>query len=198
MVSKRIVVSPEDRAELERIVRSRRAERRMVERAQVVLAAAEGLSAREIAERVGCSEKLAGRWRARYERDGMKGLGDAPRSGRPLTHGPDQRALLIAKACTRPPQTESGQRRERWTHRQLGEAVGISESQAHVILSRAEIKPHRTEYWVMTDFDQPYFEERCSEVCGLYLDPPENALVLSIDELCEASHNSSDVKSSVM
>jgi hypothetical protein len=67
-----------------------------------------------------------------------------------------------------------------------------------VILSRAEIKPHRTEYWVMTDFDQPYFEERCSEVCGLYLNPPENALVLSIDELCEASHNSSDVKSSVM
>jgi hypothetical protein len=51
-----------------------------------------------------------------------------------------------------------------------------------VILSRAEIKPHRTEYWVMTDFDQPYFEERCSEVCGLYLNPPENALVLSIDE----------------
>ena len=182
MVSKRIVVSPEDRAELERIARSRRAERRMVERAEVVLAAAEGFSAREIAERVGCSVKLAGRWRARYERDGMEGLGDAPRSGRPLTHGPDQRALLIAKACTRPPQTESGQRRERWTHRQLGEAVGISESQAHVILSRAEIKPHRTEYWVMTDFDQPYFEERCSEVCGLYLNPPENALVLSIDE----------------
>ena len=108
MVSKRIVVSPEDRAELERIARSRRAERRMVERAEVVLAAAEGLSAREIAERVGCSEKLAGRWRARYERDGMKGLNDAPRSGRPLTHGPDKRALLIAKACTRPPETESG------------------------------------------------------------------------------------------
>jgi transposase len=182
MVSKRIVVSPEDRAELERIVRSRRAERRMVERAEVVLAAAEGFSAREIAERVGCSIKLAGRWRARYERAGLDGLRDLPRSGRPLTHGPERRALLIAKACTRPPETESGQRRERWTHRELGEQVGISESQAHVILSRAEIKPHRTEYWVMTDFDQPYFEERCSEVCGLYLDPPANALVLSIDE----------------
>ncbi|MGO9898656.1 MAG: IS630 family transposase [Solirubrobacteraceae bacterium] len=182
MVSKRIVVSPEDRAELERIVRSRRAGRRMVERAQVVLGAAEGLSAREIAERLGCSEKLAGRWRARYERDGITGLRDAPRSGRPLTHGPEKRALLIAKACTRPPQTESGQRRERWTHRQLGEAVGISESQAHVILSRAEIKPDRTEYWAMTDFDQPQFEQRASEVCGLYHDPPRNALVLSIDE----------------
>src|ERR1035437_5896349 len=148
----------------------------------VGLGAAEGFSAREIAERVGCSEKLADRWRARYERDGIEGLRDRPRSGRPLTHGPERRALLIAKACTRPPETESGQRRERWTHRELGEQVGISESQAHVILSRAEIRPHRTEYWVMTDFDQPYFEERCSEVCGLSLAPPANALVLSIDE----------------
>jgi len=182
MVSKRIEVGPEDRAELERVVRSRRAERRLVERAEVVLAAAEGLPAREIAARVGCSEKLVGRWRARYERDGMSGLGDKPRSGRPVIHEAEARALLIAKACTRPPETPEGQRRERWTHRELGEAVGISESQAHVILSRAEIKPHRTEYWVMTDFDQPEFEERAGEVCGLYLDPPAGALVLSIDE----------------
>jgi len=182
VVSKRISVSAEDRAELERIVRARRCERRVLERAQIVLLAAEGMSAAAIAERVGCSAKLVMRWRSRYEREGLAGLGDLPRSGRPLTHGPEKRALLIAKACTRPPETESGQRRERWTHRQLGEAVGISESQAHVILSRAEIKPHRTEYWVMTDFDQPYFEERTSEVCGLYLNPPENALVLSLDE----------------
>src|ERR1035437_3266199 len=113
---------------------------------------------------------------------GLGGGRARPRRARPSPRGPVRRALLIAKACTRPPETESGQRRERWTHRELGEQVGISESQAHVILSRAEIRPHRTEYWVMTDFDQPYFEERCSEVCGLYLDPPANALVLSIDE----------------
>jgi len=118
MVSKRIEVGPEDRVELERIVRSRCAERRMVERAAVVLAAAEGLPAREIAVRVGCSTKLVGRWRARYERDGIDGLGDQPRSGRPLTHAAETRALLIAKACTRPPQTPEGQRRERWTYRE--------------------------------------------------------------------------------
>ena len=179
---RRIGLDGEDRAELERIARAASAEARMVERARIVLAAAEGLTAAQIAERVGCAERTAKKWRGRYAESGMEGLRDAPRSGRPLTHGPQTRALLIAKACTRPPETESGQRRERWTHRQLGEAVGISESQAHVILSRAEIKPHRTEYWVMTDFDQPSFEERCSEVCGLYLNPPENALVLSIDE----------------
>jgi hypothetical protein len=92
------------------------------------------------------------------------------------------RALLIAKACTRPPDTESGQRRGRWTHRELAEQVGMSQSQAHVILSGADIKPHRTQSWVMTDFDQPEFEARAGEVCGLYLDPPAGALVLSIDE----------------
>jgi transposase len=182
MAGKRIEVVAEDRVVLEQIVRSRRAERRMFQRAQIVLFAAEGLSAPEISRRVGCSDKLVKRWRGRYERDGLDGLAEAPRSGRPLTHGPDVRALLIAKACTRPPDTESGQRRERWTHRELAEAVGMSESQAHVILSRAEIKPHRTESWVMTDFDQPEFEARAGEVCGLYLDPPAGALVLSIDE----------------
>jgi transposase len=131
---------------------------------------------------VGCSLPTVVKWRGRYAAQGLDGLGDAARSGRPLTHGPDARALLIAKACTRPPDTESGQRRERWTYEQLGEAVGISASQAHVILSRADIKPHRTESWVMTDFDQPEFEARAGEVCGLYLDPPAGALVLSIDE----------------
>src|ERR1035437_10778172 len=96
MVSKRVVVSPEDRAELERIVRSRRAGRRMVERAEVVLGAAEGFSASEIAERGGCSEKLADRWRAGDERDGIEGLRDRPRSGGPLTHGAERGGVFVA------------------------------------------------------------------------------------------------------
>jgi hypothetical protein len=55
-------------------------------------------------------------------------------------------------------------------------------SQAHVILARAEIKPHLSECWIMSDFSKPEFEERCGEVCGLYVDPPENVLVVSLDE----------------
>ena len=58
----------------------------------------------------------------------------------------------------------------------------MSASQAHVILQRAEIKPHRTDYWMMTDYSRPEFEERLGEICGLYVDPPENVLVVSIDE----------------
>ena len=181
-VGKRLVVSDEDRVELERIVRAASSEVRMVERARIVLCAAEGHTAARIAERVGCGERTAKKWRSRYARGGIAGLRDAPRPGPPLTHGPEVRALLIAKACTRPPATPEGARQERWTYEQLGEAVGMSGSQAHVILSRAAIKPHLTEYWIMSDFSEPEFEERCGEVCGLYVDPPENVLVVSIDE----------------
>ena len=181
-VIKQIEVTVEDRAELERIVRAVSSEVRMVERARIVLAAAEGLKGVEIAERVGCSEPTVVKWRGRYAKKGMDGLRDAPRSGAPLTHGPETRALLIAKACTRPESTAEGARRERWTYKELGAQVGMSASQAHVILSRAEIKPHRTDYWMMTDYSRPEFEERLGEICGLYVDPPENVLVVSLDE----------------
>ena len=154
----------------------------MVERARIVLAAAQGMTGKEIAAEVDCSLPTVVKWRGRYDILGIAGLRDAPRSGAPLTHGPETRALLIAKACTRPDPSEEGARRERWTYEQLGREVGMSASQAHVILSRAEIKPHRTDYWMMTDFSQPEFEERMGEICGLYVDPPENVLVVSIDE----------------
>jgi transposase len=155
---------------------------RLVERARIVLAAAEGLKGLEVADRVGCSEPTVVKWRGRYARDGLDGLRDAPRSGPPLTHGPVTRALLIAKACTGPKPTAEGARRERWTYEELGSEVGMSGSQAHVILARAEIKPHLSECWIMSDFSKPEFEERCGEVCGLYVDPPENVLVVSLDE----------------
>jgi transposase len=181
-VVRQIEVAEEDRAELERIVRAVSSEVRMVQRAQIVLCAAEGKTAEGIARAVGCSKPTVTKWRGRYAQHGIEGLRDAPRSGHPLTHGPRARALLIAKACTRPEDTPGGQRRERFTYRELGEEVGMSESQAHVILKRADIRPHLTDYWMMTDFSRPEFEERCSEICGLYLDPPENVLVLSLDE----------------
>ncbi|MCA1678875.1 MAG: IS630 family transposase [Actinobacteria bacterium] len=179
---RRIEVGDEDRLELERIVRASSCEVRMVERARIVLLAAEGMTGEQICEQVGCSLPTVVKWRGRYAALGIEGLRDAPRPGAPLTHGPEIRALLIAKACTRPEPSEQGARRERWTYEELGEAVGMSGSQAHAILSRAAIKPHLTDYWIMSDFSKPEFEERIGEICGLYVDPPENVLVVSIDE----------------
>jgi transposase len=181
-LAKHIEIGAEDRAELERVVRSSTAEVRMVERAQIVLYAAEGRSAAKIGRLLGCSTNTVQKWRARYEQDGISALGDLPRSGKPLTYSQADRARLIAKACTRPPETPEGAQQERWTYQQLGQAVGMSASQAHTILARADIKPHLTDYWMMTDFSQPEFEERLGEICGLYVNPPENVLVVSLDE----------------
>ena len=124
--AKCIEVPNEDRAELERIARSATEQVRMVERAQIVLLAAEGLSASRIGRAWAARRSVKRKWRARYERDGLDGLRDRPRSGRPLAHGPEVRARLIAKACTRPEPTEQGARRGRFTYRELGEAVGMS------------------------------------------------------------------------
>jgi transposase len=179
--AKQIEIGGEDRRELERIVRSRRAERRAVERAQIVLAAADGRSAARIASEVGCSERTVWKWRRRFEEDGLVGLRDEARPGRPLVHGAQVRAKLIALACTRPSVTPEGLRRDRWTHRELAEAVGMSESQAHAILRAAEIKPHLLEQWVMSELG-PDFDAQAAEVCGLYLDPPAGTLVVSLDE----------------
>jgi transposase len=179
--AKRIEIVAEDRPVLEKWAAARATERRLVDRAQIVLMAGEGRSASEIAAHVGCSLPTVKTWRSRYERDRLDGLHDLPKTGRPLLFGQDVRARLIALACTRPPDTPEGVRRERWTHRELAEQVGMSESQAHDILRGADVRPHLTEYWVMSELG-PDFDAQAAEVCGLYLDPPTNAIVVSIDE----------------
>ncbi len=179
--AKRIEIAAEDRPVLEKWANARVAERRLVDRAQIVLAAAEGRPASEIAERVGCGTETAKRWRARYERDGLDGLRDSRKSGRPPTHGADVRARLIALACTRPPDTAEGLRRERWRYEELAEQVGMSVSRAHTILAEADLRPHLTEQWVMSELGED-FDAQAAEVCGLYVDPPENAIVVSVDE----------------
>lgn len=179
--AKRIEIASEDRPLLEKWASSRTAERRLVERAQIVLLAGEGRPASEIAERVGCVAETARRQRARYEREGLDGLRDRPKSGRPMTHDQAVRARLIALACTRPPDTEQGLRRERFTLAELAEQVGMSVSRAQAILAEADLRPHLTEQWVMSELG-PDFDAQAAEVCGLYVDPPENAIVVSVDE----------------
>ncbi len=180
-VAKRIELGDEDRAVLERIVRAGTSQRRMAERARIVLGAAEGRPAKRIARSVGCSLNTVKKWRRRFEQDGLDGLEDLPRPGKPLVYDQAARARLIAKACTRPEPTPEGQRRERWTYEELAAEVGMSSSHAHAILKAAEVKPHLLEQWVMSKVS-PDFDERAAEVCGLYLEPPTGTLVVSIDE----------------
>jgi transposase len=179
--AKRIEIGVHDRVALEAIVGAGTSQARMVARARIVLEAGEGRSAAQIGYRVGCSANTAQKWRGRFERDGLDGLKDLPRPGKPLVHDQAARARLIAKACTRPGPTSSGQRRARWTYEELAAEVGMSRSHAHAILREADIRPHLTEYWMMSELS-PAFDAQAAEVCGLYLDPPENTIVVSIDE----------------
>jgi hypothetical protein len=108
-------------------------------------------------------------------------LEDAPRSGRPLVYGPTDRLVLMAKVTSERPEFSS-----QWSHSELAEAmaeagIGISASQIGRILAHDDVRPHKVDGW-LTRRDTPEFWEQAADVCGLYLSPPENAVVLSIDE----------------
>lgn len=169
-----------DRAELERWERSRTLEARSVQRARIVLLAAEGWSNRDIGETVGLHYNQVGLWRKRYEQFGMGGLVDEDRPGRPPVYDHDD-VLLLVKLVTEPPPDQA----TRWSMEALAQAmadhgVPISASQAWRICKSLDLKPWQVESW-MTSHD-PEFWEKASDVCGLYLDPPENAVVWSVDE----------------
>lgn len=170
-----------DREELERRLRGHKSSQREVRRARIVLMAADGISNRQIAKAVGIDQNYVGTWRRRYVADGLDGLQDRKRSGRPRRFGPAERLAVAAKATLARPEVDS-----QWSHASLADALGqdgITISASHVgrMLSGLDIKPHLVRGWLNRK-DTPEFWDRAGDVCGLYLHPPIGALVLSIDE----------------
>jgi len=170
-----VVLADEQRSELERIVRAATSEQRLVKRARVALLAEKGLRNEEIAQLVELSAHKVGKWRRRVAEEGIDGIADRPRPGGPRRYGHDERLAVFRAACSPPPQGET-----QWTVRSLAAVVGIGKSQTHAILAEADLKPHQVRSW-LTSID-PEFETKQADVCGLYLDPPEGAIVVSIDE----------------
>jgi transposase len=169
-----------DRAVLEAWVRAGTVEARMAKRARIVLLAADGVTNRDIAELVDLHYNQVGMWRARYGELGLAGLEDEERRGRPCVYDHDD-VLLLVKTVTEPPPEGA----TRWTMEALAETmaangVPISASQVWRICRALDLKPWQVESW-MTSHD-PDFWERAGDVCGLYLNPPENAVVWSVDE----------------
>lgn len=169
-----------DRAVLESSTRAGTVEARVAMRARIILLAAEGESNRSIAKMVDLHYNQVGLWRKRYEEFGLAGLNDEERTGRPLVYGHDD-VLLLVKLVTEPPPDNA----TRWSMEALAAAmaahgVPISASQAWRICSSLDLKPWQVESW-MTSHD-PDFWEKAGDVCGLYLNPPENAVVWSVDE----------------
>lgn len=173
-----IELTVEERDTLDSWVRASSSEQRLVERARIVLLAADGLTNVEVSEQLGVTRQTVGKWRERFREERLDALGDAPRPGRPLTYDHDDRLQIVKTVTEEPPDPDSY-----WTSQRVAEAVadlGISASQVWRILSDLDLKPWQSRSW-LTSHD-PDFWEKASDVCGLYLNPPENALVLSVDE----------------
>jgi transposase len=172
-------ITDAERAELQRRVRAHTTPQRAAKRARVVLLAADGVPNRQIAPMVGMNPHTVAHWRRRFATERLAGLEDRQRPGRPLVYGHDQRLRILATVTEEPPDPAS-----HWSHSQLAKEladIGISASQIGRILADLDIKPHRVRGWITRPQD-PGFWERAADICGLYLVPPTNALVLSVDE----------------
>ncbi|MEU5157791.1 IS630 family transposase [Glycomyces sp. NPDC021274] len=174
-----MVLDPDDRCVLLERVRAHTAPQRVVRRARIVLLAAGGCSAWRIAEIVRVDVSTVVRWRDRYAQEGLAGLEDRPRSGRPPMYGPEVRLRIVATATSTPPRPYGG-----WSHRLIAAHLadtGISASQAGRILAALQVKPHRVRGWLTRPAD-PQFFSKAAEVCDLYRTCPPRSVVLSVDE----------------
>lgn len=175
-IAPHVVLTSEQRATLEAYARGRRTPARLVLRAKIVLLAAEGKQNLEIARLLSLVPRTAARWRLRFLRDGIAGLEhDAPRPGRPPSISPELVRMVIAKTTReRPPAATH------WSTRTMAAKVGISEASVRRIWRSHGLKPHRVETFKVSN--DPRFVEKLEDIVGLYLNPPEHALVLSLDE----------------
>ncbi|MET0416420.1 MAG: IS630 family transposase [Actinoplanes sp.] len=174
-----VVLDEQTHQRLSRTARSARAPARDVLRAKIVLSAADGQSNVQIAARLQISVDTVRKWRGRFAAAGPAGLSDNERSGRPRRHGADVRVQVIAVATSAPPLPEST-----WSHRRIAEHLadtGISTSHVGRILTDCDLRPYRVRGW-LTRKDDPMFWTRTHNICDLYLNPPADAVVLSIDE----------------
>lgn len=170
-----LYVSPEQRDVLETWSRSRVLPHRQVVRARIVLLAADGVANEVIATRLGCSKPSVLKWRARFEEGGVDGLEEA--GGRGPGFAYDQRFVekVIATTLRKPPKGAT-----HWSTRTLADQLGTSHMTVHRIWRDARLQPHRTRTFKFST--DPDLEAKVHDVVGLYLDPPEKAIVLSVDE----------------
>jgi transposase len=167
-------LSDADRAELERISRSRTEAKQRVERAKIILGCIDGEAQKLLAQRLGTRPTTISKWRGRFAKFGMRGLEDAPRSGKPKRHiGLREKVLKTLE--TPPPKGQA-----RWDGLSLAVVVGAKKSSIYNILRKDGVHLHRKRSWcVSTD---PEFAAKAADIIGLYLQPPTRALVLSVDE----------------
>lgn len=170
-----LMLSPADRDILTGMLRATTISAGLARRARVILALADGQSYAQIAVAHGVSDAYIARWKQRVLAGGLPALGDLPRSGRGDRLDPRLEAKILAKTQERPPAPFT-----HWTTRRLAAVIGVSHMTVQRVWQRAGLKPHRLERYVTSD--DPDFETKAADIIGLYLTPPANAAVFSIDE----------------
>lgn len=175
-VAPAIELSSSARTELEKLMRRRTTPLRVAERCRIVLLAAEGLQDKQIAERMHVVPRMAALWRGRFIELGVDGLlKDAPRSGRKPTITAEKVAEVVARTTQSKPEAGT-----HWSRSTMAREAGISDSSVGRIWRAHGLKPHRVESFKISN--DPNFAEKLEDIVGLYLNPPEHALVLSVDE----------------
>ncbi len=171
-----IVLADAERATLKRWSSAHSTQQRLAFRAGVILSLADGLSNEEVAARHGTRLATVSKWRGRYARLGLPGLADAPRSGKPTVYDDDTEQRILKALDEKPPAGYA-----RWNGALLADRLdGVSRHQIWRVLRRHDISLERRRSWcISTD---PEFAQKAADIVGLYLNPPENAVVLSVDE----------------
>jgi transposase len=169
-----VLLADEERERLEAWARRPKSAQALAQRSRIVLAAAEGLNNSQIAERFGITRGMAAKWRSRFAERRLEGLVDEPRPGRPRTIDDQMVEEVIVRTLETTPKDAT-----HWSTRSLAAELGLSQSAVSRIWRAFGLQPHRAETWKLSR--DPQFIEKVRDVVGLYLDPPERAVVLCVD-----------------
>src|SRR3984885_15645147 len=170
-----LIVSDDERGKLKTWASRPKSSQRLAIRARIVLACAEGRDNQDVASRLGVSIATVGKWRKRFLEDRLEGLADEPRPGAPRTITDAMVEEVVTKTLEEKPKTAT-----HWSTRGMAQAVGLSQSAIVRVWHAFGLKPHLSETFKLST--DPYFVEKVRDVVGLYMSPPENAIVLSVDE----------------
>jgi len=164
-----------EKLELERRLRSQVIPNRDAQRANIILSYSAGVSKSEISRTLGLHRSQVIQWINRFESDGVEGLDNLKRSGRPPSYESKKIQKVIERVCQKPPKGQS-----RWTVRSLAAGLRMDKNKVHRILRENKLYPHRLGSFMFSP--DPNFEDKLLEVVGLYMKPPKNAIVLCVDE----------------
>ena len=171
----RLIVSPSERKRLEGWTRRRKTAQALAIRARIVLLCASGIQNIDVAEQLGVSKQMVGKWRKRFIDRRIDGLLDEPRPGAPRKITDEDVERVIVQTLETKPRDAT-----HWSVRSMEKETGISRTTVHRIWSAFSLQPHRSETFKLSK--DPLFVEKVRDIVGLYLNPPEKALVLCVDE----------------